>query len=115
MLFLGQADTYGAVKELGAWGLILLALAAFFWRGLPMLVNAINEGWKRLIGAFEAQVQKEREFGADQLRQERESREHSEERMTAAIDRNTQAIERNTASNQALEKVVQESLVRKTS
>jgi Sec-independent protein translocase protein TatA len=95
---------FSTIKDLGSFGIILLAFVLLVWKGAPFLTRWLAD----LLATFRAEIRSEREFGAQQLDLERQSRAKSEERMTAAIERNTQAIERNTAATQALQKAVED-------
>lgn len=94
-------------------GVLVAMLAVFLWRGIPWLAKqweeikaSRREEMLTLTDLFKKEIAAERSTGIEQLMAERVAREKSEERMTAAIDRNTQAIRENTEATKALQEAV---------
>ena len=94
---LAQVEPYGGIMQLGSFGVILVSFALLAWKGVP----AFNTWLGTVLATFKAEISAERLFASQELDKFREAQQKSEERITAAV-------ERNTAATQALKTAVEE-------
>lgn len=94
----------GAVRELGAYGIILLVFVLGVWKGVPALKSWLDN----LLVTFRTEIQNERAFAKELLAAEREDHRRDTEGSNRVIEANTAATKELKESVRELRETVQQ-------